>query len=204
MVAPYLETATTLGKVATQLAEGQFLSLGIRYSGELANYHTSTLRAAALVGLLSTITDERLNLINAGVIAAQRGMRIIEEKETTPVPHPAMITLEIRTEGGSVMVGAGRIENETHILRINDFWLDVVPSSPYLLFIDHQDRPGMIGALGTLTGKHDINIAFMAVGRQATRGKAMMVVGLDDPIPEPVMQEILAIPHIGGAKLAKL
>jgi D-3-phosphoglycerate dehydrogenase len=62
----------------------------------------------------------------------------------------------------------------------------------------------MIGALGTLTGSHDINIAFMAVGRQAPRGKAMMVVGLDDPIPEPVMQEIRGIPHISSARLAKL
>lgn len=62
----------------------------------------------------------------------------------------------------------------------------------------------MIGALGMLTGRHDINIAFMAVGRQAPRGHAMMVVGLDDPVPEAVMQEIRAIPHMASARLAKL
>ena len=89
-------------------------------------------------------------------------------------------------------------------MRANDFALDMVPSSPYLLFIDHQDRPGMIGALGLLTGRHDINIAFMAVGRQAPRGQAMMVVGLDDPVPEAVMQEIRSISYMASARLAKL
>ena len=203
-VAPYLETATVLGKLVTQLAEGQFLSLKIRYSGELASYHTSTLRAAALAGVLSPVSEERVTLINAGVIAAQRGLRILEEKDTTPGAFPSIITLEIRTQQGSISLGGTRFQNETHILRANDYSLDVVPASSYLLFVDHQDRPGMIGALGTLTGNHDINIAFMAVGRQAPRGQAMMVVGLDDPVPDPVMAEIRAIPHITSAKLVKL
>lgn len=204
VVAPYLETATVLGKLVTQLAEGQFLSLSIRYSGELAHYHTSTLRAAALIGILSNVTDERVNLINADVIANQRGMHIIEEKETTPGDVPSTVTLEIRTQGGFYSLGGGRIQDETHILRVNDYWIDLVPSSPYLLFIDHLDRPGMIGALGTATGKHDINIAFMAVGRQAPRGKAMMVVGLDDPMSPAVLEEVRGIPHIVSAKVARV
>ena len=204
VVAPYLETATILGKLATQLAEGQFLSLNIRYSGELANYDTAMLKSAALVGLLSGVTEERLNLVNAGVIAAQRGLHILEEKDTTPGDYPSMISLEVRTQEGSVALAGTRIQDETHIVRANEYTMEVVPSSLYLLFIDHQDRPGMIGVLGTLTGQHDINIAFMAVGRQAPRGRAMMVVGLDDPVPEAVMQEIRAIPYIGSARLAKL
>ena len=204
VVAPYLEIATTLGKLATQLADGQFMSLSIRYSGELANYHTSTLKAAALVGLLGPVSEERLNLVNAGVIAAQRGIHIVEEKDTSPGDYPSMITLELRTQKGSVSLAGTRIQDETHIVRANDYGLDVVPSSQYLLFIDHRDQPGMIGALGTVTGNHDINIAFMAVGRQAPRGKAMMVVGLDDPVPEDVMGELRAIPHITSTKLAKL
>ena len=204
VVAPYLETATILGKLATQLAEGQFLSLNIRYSGELANYDTAMLKSAALVGLLSGVTEERLNLVNAGVIAAQRGLHILEEKDTTPGDYPSMIALEVRTQEGLAALAGTCIQDETHIVRANEYTMDVVPSSPYLLFIDHQDRPGMIGVLGTLTGQHDINIAFMAVGRQAPRGRAMMVVGLDDPVPEAVMQEIRAIPYIGNARLAKL
>ena len=203
VVAPYLETATTLGRLAQQLAEGQFASLHLRYAGELAQYNTSALRAAALVGVLSGITEERLNLINAPVFAAQRGMTIEESKEQGAGGYSSMITVEVRTQSGSVALSGGRIQNETHIVKVNDYLIDLVPSSPYLLFIDHQDRPGMIGALGMVTGKHDINIAFMAVGRRAPRGKAMMVVGLDDPVPAAVLQELRAIPHIVSARVAK-
>ncbi|MBI4338679.1 MAG: phosphoglycerate dehydrogenase [Chloroflexi bacterium] len=204
VVAPYLETTTLLGKLAKQLAEGQYLSISLKYAGELANYHTSALRSAALIGVLSGVTDERLNLINAGVAADQRGLRITEEKETTPGDYPSLVTVEVHTQEGSVSLSGGRIQNETHILRVTDYWIDLVPSSPYLLFIDHQDRPGMIGALGSVTGANDINIAFMAVGRLSPRGKAMMVVGLDDPVPPDVLQKIRAIPYIGNARVAKV
>ncbi|MBI4202085.1 MAG: phosphoglycerate dehydrogenase [Chloroflexi bacterium] len=203
VVAPYLETASVLGKLVQQLAEGQFVSLNLRYSGELAQYSTSVLRAAALVGVLSGVTEERLNLINAPVFAAQRGMKIEETKESAAGGYSSMITVEVRTQSGSFSLSGGRIQDETHILQVNDYVIDLVPSSPYLLFIDHRDRPGMIGALGTITGKHDINIAFMAVGRQAPRGRAMMVVGLDDPAPPAVLQEIRSIPHIVNARVAK-
>jgi D-3-phosphoglycerate dehydrogenase len=203
VVAPYLETATLLGRLAQQLAGGQFVSLSLRFAGELAQQSTSALRAAALVGILSGVTEDRLNLINAPVFAAQRGMKIEEAKESGAGGYSSLVTVEIRTQDGLVSLSGGRIQNETHILRVNDYWIDLVPSSPYLLFIDHQDRPGMIGALGTLTGKHDINIAFMAVGRQAPRGKAMMVIGLDDPLPPDVLREIRAIPNMVSAKVAK-
>ena len=113
-----------------------------------------------------------------------------------------MVTLEARTESSAMTLGGRQIRNETHILRVNDYVMDIVPSSPYLLFIDHQDRPGMIGALGTVTGNHDLNIAFMAVARQAPRGKALMVLGMDDQVPEAAMQEIRAIPYLTSARVA--
>ncbi len=96
------------------------------------------------------------------------------------------------------------LRQDTHIVRVNESWLDMVPSVPYLLFVEHQDRPGMIGALGTITGSHDINIGFMEVGRQAPRGKAVMVVGLDDPMPDEALAEVKTTLHIATAKLVKL
>jgi L-serine deaminase len=79
-----------------------------------------------------------------------------------------------------------------------------VPSTPYYLFIDHHDRPGMIGAVGTITGRHDINISFMEVGRLEPRGRAMMVLGLDDPVPPDVLGEIRRIPHVYSARVVEL
>ena len=204
VVAPYLETSTVLGTLVSQLARGQFSSLTIKYAGALANHSTPTLRAAALVGFLGRVSEERVNLVNAGVLAAQRGLRIMEEADTEAGAYHATITVEASTDQGSVSLMGTRIQNETHIVQVNDYVLDVVPSSSHLLFIEHQDKPGMIGALGTLTGNHDINIAFMAVGRKAPRGKAMMVLGLDDPMPEEVMRQIRDIPNIDRAEVIVL
>ena len=201
VVAPYLETTSILGKVAIQLSQGQVISLSLHYEGDIAHYDTSILNAAALVGLLGQVTEERINLVNAGLIAGQRGINIVEEKNPTPGEYASLITLELHTTGGTTTIGGTLLRHDTHIVRVNDHWLDMVPSGPYLLFIEHHDRPGMIGALGTITGKHDVNIAFMDVGRQAPRGKAVMVVGLDDPMSDEVLEEIRAVLHVSTAKL---
>ncbi|PZC50629.1 MAG: D-3-phosphoglycerate dehydrogenase [Chloroflexi bacterium] len=204
VVLPYLDTATALGKLVFQLAEGQFSSLTIKYSGELAAYSTPTLKAAALMGFLGPVSEEKVNLVNASVLATQRGIRILEETDSEAGVYNASITVMANTDKGSFSLTGTQIQQETHIVQVNDYLVDVVPSSQYLLFIEHQDKPGMIGALGTLTGSHDINIAFMAVGREAPRGKAMMVVGLDDNVPEPVLNEIRSITNIDRARLVKI
>ena len=115
-----------------------------------------------------------------------------------------MITLEIHTQEGIVSLAGTRIQDETHIVRANGQTLDVVPSSPYLLFVDNQDQPGLIGAVGTLAGRHNINISSMDVGRLNPRGMAMMVIGLDDPVPPAVLEEIKALPQIINARLVSL
>jgi D-3-phosphoglycerate dehydrogenase len=73
-----------------------------------------------------------------------------------------------------------------------------------MLFINHQDRPGLIGAVGTITGGKDINISFMEVGRLAPRGLATMIFGLDDPMPDSALKEILSIPYVSSAKVIKI
>ncbi len=210
-VDPYLETTAILGQLAIQLVEGPLLSLDIWYpvfwrAGQPRRLHAQSIGAGGPLWprIRGPISEERLNLVNTGVIAAQQDTHITEEKDATPGPYAFMVTVEARTEHDAVILGGRRSQNEVHVLRVNDYGLDVVPSSPYLLFIDHQDRPGMIGALGTLAGKRNINIAFMAVGRQAPGGKAMMVMGLDDPMPEEVLEKIRAIPHIYSAMVVAL
>ena len=78
------------------------------------------------------------------------------------------------------------------------------PCVPYLLFVDNQDQPGSIGAVGTIAGRHNINISFMEVGRLQLRGRAMMILGLDDPVAPHVMEEITALSHIYNARLVAL
>ncbi|MBI4336942.1 MAG: phosphoglycerate dehydrogenase [Chloroflexi bacterium] len=204
ILAPYLAVAATLGKLAIQLVEGQLQSITLRYDGEIATHDTAILKAAALVGLLQPVSSERVNLVNAAWMADQRGLRIVEQKGPAPEQYTSLVSIEAQANDGAISLAGTHMRGETHIVQIRGYWLDLVPSVPYLLVIDHLDRPGMIGAVGTITGGHDINISFMEVGRYQTRGRAVMVLGLDDPVPDPVLAKIRSIPHITSAKVVRL
>ena len=206
LVAPYLQAASYAGSIAVQLAEGQLHSIAITYEGELAQHDTAVLKAAALVGLLSPVSAERINLVNASLVASNRGLRVEERKvgSSSSQNYGDLLSVEVSTDKGKTLVSGTSMRNEPHIVRINDYWLDVVPSGGYMLFVHNQDSPGLIGAVGTIAGERDINISFMEVGRQAPRGMAMMVVGLDDPMPEEALEKIKAIPRIYSVKLVAL
>lgn len=204
ILAPYIPVATLLGKLMTHLAQGQFVGVTILYEGEIAGYDTAILKAAVLEGLLSPVSSEQVNLINAPLLAQQRGLSITEQKNTDAPEYASLITGTLETTGDSITLAGTALRNEPHIVKVNGYWLDVVPTVPYLLFIDNPDQPGSIGAVGTLAGRHNINISFMEVGRLSPRGRAMMVIGLDDPVPPEVLAEINALPQIHDARLVKL
>ena len=204
ILAPYIPVATLLGKLLTHLAQGQFVGVTILYQGEIAEYDTAILKAAVLAGLLYPVSSEQVNLINAPLLAQQRGLSITEQKNTDAQEYSGLITGTLNTTGDSITLAGTTLRNEPHIVKVNDYWLDVVPTVPYLLFIDNPDHPGSIGAVGTVAGRNNINISFMEVGRLSPRGRAMMVIGLDDPVPPEVLAEINALPQIDDARLVKL
>ncbi len=204
VLAPFLQVASTLGSLARQLMEGQMNRIQIKYSGEIANYDTSAVKASIIGGLLEGISEERVNLVNATIIAAQRGIKIMEQKETTCENYASLITLEVVTNAGTTIVAGTVLRGETHIVRVNDFWPDIIPTGGYFLFSDHRDRPGLIGAVGTITGEADINISSMQLARLQPRGQALMILALDEALPEEQIQEILALPDVHTAKLVKL
>ena len=203
-LAPFIPVATFLGKIAIQLAEGQMESVALSYSGQIANYDTSLLKAAALVGILGHATDERVNLVNANFFAQQHGLRIDESNDQNGSEYTNFITVEVLTSHGGTVLGGTSVHNQVHLMRVNDFSLDLQPTGRYMMFTEHVDRPGMIGRVGTIAGEHDINISFMEVGRQAPRGHATMVVGFDDPIPAEVLAQFLAIPQVSRVRVVEL
>jgi len=96
------------------------------------------------------------------------------------------------------------MRGELHIVRVNNYWLDIMPTRGYFLFTDHLDRPGLLGAVGRITGNADINISYMYVSRLKPRGQALMIIALDEPLPEEQRQEMLALPDIHTAKVVRL
>ncbi len=204
MVAPFLEIVSIMGKLVTQLAEGQLETITIKYEGEIANYDTSTLKAAIIGGLLEPITEERVNLVNANLVAQSRGLRIIEQKGSIAENYANLVTVEATTSVGTTTVAGTLLRGEPHIVRINSYWIDLVPTGGYWLFSDHRDRPGLIGAVGNITGNADINISSMQVSRLQPRGQALMVLALDEALPQAQQEQLLAIPDVYTVKVVKL
>ncbi len=201
---PYLRAASLAGKLVSQLAEGQMSSILIKYEGDLVNYETNALKAAIVGGLLEGISDERINLVNADMVAARRGLAVVEQKEATCENYTSLITVQVTTSAGITTVAATQLRGETHIVRVNDYWIDIIPTGGYFLFSDHLDRPGLIGAVGKITGDANINVSYMHLGRLKPRGQALMVLALDEPLPEKEQKKILAIPDVSTVKLVKL
>jgi D-3-phosphoglycerate dehydrogenase len=204
VLAPFMKVASTVGKLVSQLAEGQMNAIQIKYDGEISNYDTNALKAAVLGGLLEEISDERVNLVNASIVANQRGLTVVEQKEITCENYTSLITVQVTTSTGVTTVAGTVIHSQSHIVRVNNYWIDIVPTGAYFLFSDHRDCPGLIGAVGKITGDTDINISSMHLSRLKHRGQALMILALDEPLPEAQQQQILSLPDVYSAKLVKL
>ena len=171
-----------VGKLLTDLAEGQFLGITVGYQGEIAQHDTAILKAAVLAGLLGSVSSEQVNLINAPLLAQRRGLNVTEWRNSAAQEYASLLTATLETTDGGITLAGTSMRDEAHIVKVNDYWVDITASVPYLLFVDNEDQPGSIGAVGMVTGRHNINISFMEVGRLSLRGRAMMVLGLDDPV----------------------
>jgi len=203
-LSPYMEAASAGGSLMRQLVEGQMNSIRIRYEGEITAHDTNALKASALGGLLRGVSEERVNLVNANLVAARRGITVVEEKESVCRNYASLVTLEANTSSGPTTVAVTVLRDEPHVVRINSYWTDIVPYDGYFLFCVHLDRPGLLGAVGRITGDADINISFMYVSRMKPRGQALMILALDEPLPEEQRQQMLALSDVYTAKLVQL
>jgi len=204
VIEPFLDAAVMIGKIAIQMANGQPRFVTVQYQGELATGETGTLKAAVLMGLLQPGTEDRVNLVNAALLAEERGLQVKEEKDPVPQQFANEITVRLATTGGEVIVGGTHLRGRTHVTRVGEHMVDAAVESPYLLIIENIDRPGTIGTVGELAGRNDINISFMEVGRAEARGNATMMVGLDDPMPDSILEELRQNPNITSVQLIQM
>jgi D-3-phosphoglycerate dehydrogenase / 2-oxoglutarate reductase len=205
VVGPYMDTAESLGVIATQLIRGRLTSIEIDYFGEIADHDVQPLRAAVIRGLLRPISEENVNLVNANHIAQSRGWRIEERLQSSHETFTNLIQLRVGTTESEVSV-AGTVHHagQPNIVAINDLDVDFIATpGQSLLVCDNDDRPGMIGAIGTLLGTWDINISHMQVGRRERRGRALMLVGVDEPPTDEQLERIEAIDGIYNVRMVR-
>lgn len=196
---PYMQLAETLGKLVGQLAGGRVELLNVRLQGELATNKSQPLVVAALKGLLFQALRERVNYVNASIEAKERGIRVIETRDASVRDYAGSLHLEATGSLGTHSVtGALLGDGEIRLTNLDEFPINVPPNQ-HMLFTLHRDMPGIIGKLGSLLGSFNVNIASMQVGRKIVRGDAVMVLNLDDPLPDGILAEIIKVPGIRDA-----
>ncbi len=201
---PYLQLAETLGNLVSQLAGGRVDYLNVQLQGELATNQSQPVVVASLKGLLSQALRERVNYVNASIEAKERGIRVVETRDASIRDYTGSLRLNAKgTLGEHTVTGAVLGDNEIRITSVDDFPVNVAPTH-HMLFTLHRDMPGIIGRIGSQLGSFNVNIASMQVGRKIVRGDAVMVLSLDDPLPEGILAEIIKVPGIRDAYTVNL
>lgn len=225
---PYMQLVEKMGRLYTQLQPGPLSKVELACSGEIANYDLRPLQAALIKGLLEPISDAHVNMINAPTLAKQWGLEIIERKSATPAEFANLITLRVLSCNGYTSSFAGKpgsgdehvdvlggtvMHGIPRIVRIGRYWTELVPEG-YILFCRNYDQPGMIGRVGMVLGKAGVNIHHMDVGPserlprqrgpQQPPTTALMIVSVDEPVPDWALTEIGEAGDIFGLTLVKL
>ncbi|MFA5334819.1 MAG: ACT domain-containing protein, partial [Candidatus Omnitrophota bacterium] len=203
-IRPYVTLAEKMGLVVGQLSDGRMQEVKIEYSGDIVQHDMASVTIAFLKGLLTPVLQDTVNYVNASFIAKERGIKIVETKTSQIEEFANLITIEANTDKSKVVV-AGTLSprKNPRIVKINDFYVEA-STVGYLLVLINEDKPGIVGHIGTILGQHKINIAGMTLGRKKAGGHAMTALNLDEEVPEAVMEEIRSAKHVIEAKLIKL
>ncbi|HVL89824.1 MAG TPA: phosphoglycerate dehydrogenase [Actinomycetota bacterium] len=187
-VRPFIGLAERLGRLFVSVAGGSVTNVSLRYNGQIADHDTKVLTLSALRGMLGAVVTEPVTFVNAPLLAAERGIEYSETKSAAARDY--VNVLEIRGEDGVGVAGTlVGTRNEERITRVYDFHLEMPPGE-VMCFLRYDDRPGVIGAIGTILGERSINIADMRVGRQERGGEALMALSVDTEIPAEVLDEL--------------
>ncbi len=202
---PYLNLATKLGLLVSQIYEGRMEEVEVEYSGEVLEEGIyQALTSAALVGILKPILGNGVNMVNAQYIAKHRGIRVVEKRSKSTEGYVSLIRIYLRGSGEEVSVAGTLIKKDApRIVMINKFPVEAEPTG-YILYFTNYDRPGVIGRIGTILGEAGINIAGMRLGRFKPGEKAVALLNVDDPVPDEVLKRIKELPNIIDVKMVCL
>jgi D-3-phosphoglycerate dehydrogenase len=225
---PYMHLVEQMGRLYTQLQPGPLNKIELSCSGDIANNDLRPLQAALIKGLLESVSDAHVNMINALLLAKQWGLEISEQKSTIPTEFANLVTIRLMNANGYSSSLAGKpgsgddyvevisgtvMHHEPRIVRIGRYWPEFVPEG-YILFCRNPDQPGMIGRVGTILGKAHVNIRHMDVGPsvraphardpKSSPDTALMIISVDDPIPDWAIEEIKGTGDIFGVTLVKV
>jgi D-3-phosphoglycerate dehydrogenase len=200
----YLDVAHRLGMLLASLESGGLKSCRLLYRGEIADKETKVLTAVFASGLLQRALDQEVNLVNAELLLRQRGIKLVEESRSEMGAFRSSMTAEVITEHGQHRA-TGTIfgHHMPRLVSLDDFRLEAYLDGLLLIF-RHRDVPGIIGGVGTIFGRHGVNIAQMAVGRATAGGEAVGILNLDSEPSAEALTEVRRLPAITSAIVVEL
>lgn len=201
---PYIDLAEKIGKFVSQINEGHIEEVYVEYSGEINCYDLTPITLSVLIGLLKPMLSETINLVNAPVIAQERGIKIVESKSSEETSFTNLVTVRVTTDKKTMKITGSLIsQTEPRLVKIDDFMIDAT-FSKYMLVCFNIDKPGVIGKIGTILGEKAINIAGMRYARTQNGGQAITVFNIDDNIPEIILKKIEQVDGITKIKIVTL
>ncbi len=205
IVKPYLTLAGKLGRLVAQLGAKRNERLVITYGGRANELPTDPVTRAVLQGFLESAGGTDVNQVNVRSLAAGLGLLVEEVKSTEETDFSEWLHVAAFTDDQKVSAGGTFFSSHHHprIVRLNGQPVEIVPEG-VLLLLNNKDRPGMVGHVGSLLGKHRVNIASMSLNRERAGGQALTVLNLDSVPPAPVLEELRNDPDISNLRVVKL
>jgi D-3-phosphoglycerate dehydrogenase len=196
---PYMKLAKQLGSFAGQMTESGIRSVSIEYEGDAAKLNTKALNAALLKGLLTPLL-EGVNMVSAPVIANQRGIEVSDSRHDRQGDYQTLIRLTITTENQTRSV-AGTLfgDDKPRLVNVKGVPMEA-ELGPHMLYVNNNDRPGLIGGLGTVLGEAGVNIGTFHLGRTKPGGDAIALVEVDVELSPEVLQAVADLPNVVQAK----
>jgi D-3-phosphoglycerate dehydrogenase len=205
VLGPLVPLAAKLGRLAMELAAGRADTIELAYYGALAEYDTRLLTVAALNGAFHGRTEERVNYVNAPLIAADRGIDVVEERRPAARDFTSLVRVSVRRDGEEIRVAGTTLGGRDRhwLVSALGFRLEI-ELAPLMVLFRYDDVPGVIGRVGTLFGEAGVNIANMAVSRTRRGGKALMALTVDAEPPSGLVDRLRAEPGFDDARFLTL
>ena len=204
-LAPFTTLAERIGATLAQFADGHLQEVIIEYTGDFQNLDLDPVTTAALKGILTPFVQHTINFVNATAFAADRGLKITTKTDQAPTDFINLITISLMTSNGTNTI-AGTIfgKKEPRIIRINDFRLEMIPTTGNFAIIHNLDKPGAIGSIGLLLGEHDINIERMQVGQKGDNQRNVIFLRTDKKISGDVLSALKKLPAVKDVTVFEL
>ncbi len=194
---PFIDLAEKLGLLAGQLISSGVKRIEVSYLGDIAGLNTKPIASAALAGVLKPMLGN-VNLVSAPALAAERGIVLAQTSQEQLGDYESVISIRVETENTVRIVSGSLFAGQPRVIQTNDVVLDA-PFSPHMLFVENEDTPGFIGALGQTLGERTVNIATFNLGRTEQGGQAIALVGIDQRISPEELASVHALPHVRSA-----